>query len=178
MTKPDVPEGFISERRIAAFKNIQSNFDKLGNLKLDDLIDQKVMTMTVEDEFDNWLTIESGFQMYIGKDLCWCQFAQVNNEKRPHGIARIIKENGVIREGNFADGRVNGWIREINDTHYICYWQNMNKLHGFFKNVDLSMAGRLTRFYFQNGNLVNKNSIDHENKEKFERQRVVMKDHQ
>ena len=72
----------------------------MGPLNLDLLVENNVLKMdSLDQTYNTWLTVKKGFELYIEKDLCWCQFGQVNDANRPHGICRIIKENGVIREG-------------------------------------------------------------------------------
>ena len=51
---------------------------------------------------------------------------------KPHGIGRLITEDGHLYEGQFLDGKLNGLIRCIykNESWEFGYWKN-SKVHGY-----------------------------------------------
>jgi endo-beta-N-acetylglucosaminidase D len=74
---------------------------------------------------------------YIDTKQCYCEFGQVNEHEEIHGIARLVSENGVIKEGQFQMGMHHGWLREIYNTNFMLYSFEFNNPHGYLKFVNV-----------------------------------------
>ena len=82
---------------------------------------------TYIDIKNNWEFIDEGYHKNTN-------FGQINKKGRSHGIVRAVFEDLIV-EGQFANGRVNGWCRRIFDSgECVEYgWYKTGKANGFVK---------------------------------------------
>ena len=66
---------------------------------------------------------------------------QINQLGQPHGIARIAINVEVRLEGQFENGLLHGWGREILNYRSYNGWFQNGKKHGF--NVESDQSGRI-----------------------------------
>lgn len=79
------------------------------------LISDKMLTMSVKKSTYVPIEMKTGFKCKIKKyGECYCIFGQVNNKKL-HGLARLITADGQISEGQFTDNNIDLEMRHVLD---------------------------------------------------------------